>query len=65
MKDMIHALSKEDTGGIKVEDVDGVEVKGLMRAAGKRKGIVLDLIGRCAWNGKEWDLLDVFLWEVI
>lgn len=58
MKDMMHALSKEDIGGIKVEDVDGVGVKGSMREAWKRKGIVLDLTGRCEWDGKEWDLSD-------
>ena len=29
-----------------------------MKESGKRKGIVLDLTGRCEWDGKKWDLSD-------
>ena len=39
MDEMINSLEQESTGGIKVEDINGVGSHGIMRETSKQKGI--------------------------
>ena len=55
---MTNSLEQESSSGIKVEHINGVGIQGIMRETSKQKGIVIDLTGRCEWDGKDWDLSD-------